>query len=87
MPATKDIPSRPARSLDLLIIYASGLGDAIESVTPGEPAPLNRPILLKNKISVVVGAEELEPELAALGAERSCRVALRFVRFFRRTTD
>ena len=64
--ATEGIPSRPARPTEPLTIYASGLGEAMERVSPGEAAPSNRLILLKNKVRVQVGAVEIEPEIAAL---------------------
>ena len=68
MSATKGIASRPAMPSEPLTIYASGLGEAIDGVAPGQPAPSDRRILLKNKVSVVVGEIEFEPDFAGLAA-------------------
>jgi uncharacterized protein (TIGR03437 family) len=66
MAATEGISSRPARPAEMVTIYASGLGEVTEDVSPGEPAPLDRPILLKNKVTAVVGGSEIEPDFAGL---------------------
>ena len=66
MPKTNDFPSRPARKGEFVTIYASGLGEAADGVPIGTPAPLDRLVLLKNKVSVVVGGVEIEPAFAGL---------------------
>jgi uncharacterized protein (TIGR03437 family) len=66
METNKTVPSRPAIAGELLTIYASGLGASAEDVVLGEPAPLNRLVGLKNKVSVVVGESEIAPDFAGL---------------------
>lgn len=66
MAATEGIPSRPAWSSESLIIYATGLGELIDGVLPGEAVPTNRWITLKNKVTVVVGELGIEPDFAGL---------------------
>jgi uncharacterized protein (TIGR03437 family) len=63
---TDGIPSRPARRGEYLTIYASGLGEALNGVPVGTPAPLDRLVLLSNKIKVVVGGIEIDPAFAGL---------------------
>jgi uncharacterized protein (TIGR03437 family) len=66
METNKAIPSRPAKPGEFLTIYMSGLGESVEEVVPGDPAPSNRQILLKNKVTVVAGGVEIEPDFAGL---------------------
>ena len=66
METTKAIASRPAKPGEFLTIYTSGLGESVEEVAAGDPAPSNRQILLKNKVSIVVGGVEIEPLFAGL---------------------
>ena len=63
---TDGIPSRPARRGEYLTIYASGLGEAVDGVPVGTPAPLDRLVLLSNKIKVVLGGIEINPAFAGL---------------------
>ena|SRR5713101_6164860 len=51
-------------------IYATGLGDVVDGVPvpAGTSAPLDRPILLNNKVSVVVGGVEIDPAFARAGS-------------------
>ncbi len=64
---------------EFLTIYASGLGEPVEDVLPGEPALSNRLVGLKNKVSVVVGEAEITPDFAGLapGAAGLYQVNLR----------
>jgi uncharacterized protein (TIGR03437 family) len=66
MPATKGIASRPAAPGEYITIFANGLGEVINGVTVGTPAPDDRLVLLKNKIKVVIGAMEIDPAFAGL---------------------
>jgi uncharacterized protein (TIGR03437 family) len=66
METNKAIPSRPAKPGEFLTIYTSGLGESAEEVVPGNPAPSNRQILLKNKVTIVVAGVELVPDFAGL---------------------
>ena len=66
MTNTEGIPSRLATRGEYLTIYATGLGDVVDGVPAGTPAPLDRSILLNNNISVVVGGVEIEPAFAGL---------------------
>jgi uncharacterized protein (TIGR03437 family) len=66
MAKTEGIPSRPARPGEYLTIYASGLGEVKDGVTPGTAAPLDRLIFLSNKVSIVIEDLEIEPEFAGL---------------------
>jgi uncharacterized protein (TIGR03437 family) len=60
------VASRPARAGETLTIYASGLGDFAGNVPVGTPAPPGAPILLLNRIRVVVGGVEIDPVFAGL---------------------
>jgi uncharacterized protein (TIGR03437 family) len=66
METNEAIPSRPAKPGEFLTIYTSGLGESSEDVVPGDPAPSNRQILLKNKVTIVVAGVELVPDFAGL---------------------
>jgi len=66
MTKTEGILSRPAARGDYLTIYATGLGDVLDGVPTGMPAPLDRPIPPNNKISVVVGGVGIDPAFAGL---------------------
>jgi uncharacterized protein (TIGR03437 family) len=66
METNKAIPSRPAQPGEFLTIYTSGLGESVEEVVPGDAAPSNRQILLKNKVTIEVGGVEIEPAFAGL---------------------
>jgi uncharacterized protein (TIGR03437 family) len=59
-------PSRPAEPGEYLTIYATGLGAAVDDIAAGAPAPLDRRILLRNKISVVAGGVNIDPAFAGL---------------------
>ena len=47
-------------------IYASGLGEVESEVPAGMPAPLDKPIRLKNRVTVLVDGHEVEPLFAGL---------------------
>ena len=66
MPATKGIPSLPAQPGDTLTVYATGLGKAIDGVDAGQAAPMDRLVLLENKVTVMVGDLEIKPTFAGL---------------------
>jgi uncharacterized protein (TIGR03437 family) len=66
MEASQTIPSRPAMAGESLTIYASGLGESAEDVIPGEAAPLTQLVVLKNKVTVVLGGSEIVPDFAGL---------------------
>ena len=66
MPKTKGIASRPAVSGEYISIFANGLGEVIDGVAAGTPAPEERLVLLKNKIKVVLGGIEIDPVFAGL---------------------
>ena len=66
MPETNGIAGRPARRGEYLTVYASGLGDAMDAVPTGTAAPLDRPVLLSNKVKAVIGGVEIEPAFAGL---------------------
>lgn len=66
METTKAIASRPAKPGEFLTIYTSGLGESVEEIAAGAAAPSNRQILLKNKVTIVVGGLEIEPDFAGL---------------------
>jgi uncharacterized protein (TIGR03437 family) len=68
MVTAKGIPSRPALRNESLVFYATGLGESVGGFPAGDPAPSDRPILLKNRVSVVVGGVELKPDFAGLAA-------------------
>jgi uncharacterized protein (TIGR03437 family) len=66
MTKTAGAASRPAQPGEPLTIYASGLGETQRLVTPGALAPSNPLVLLKNKITVVAGGVEIDPDLSTL---------------------
>ena len=66
MPTNQAVPSRPAQIGEFLSIYASGLGEVNDGVPTGTPAPLGSPVMLKNRIHVVVGGIEIDPIFAGL---------------------
>ena len=66
MPKTKGIASRPAVPGEYLTIYATGLGELTESLDSGAPAPVDRLVLVKNRVSVVIGGVEIDPSFAGL---------------------
>ena len=53
MEPTGGIPSRPVHPGESMTIFASGLGETQDPVSVGVPAPLDRPVLSKNNVSVV----------------------------------
>ncbi len=57
---------RPARAGEHVRIYASGLGQAVEELAPGMPAPIDRPIPLQNKVVVLWNGTEVAPLFAGL---------------------
>jgi len=59
-------PSRPAHKSEFITIYATGLGEVADDVPAGTPAPPDRIIRLKNKLSLVIGGVEIEPAFAGL---------------------
>ena len=70
MPKTAGTASRPAQPGENLTIYATGLGETQDIVPLGTPAPSAPLILLKNKITVVIGGIEIDPELSTLAPGR-----------------
>jgi uncharacterized protein (TIGR03437 family) len=70
MPKTAGTASRPAQPGENLTIYATGLGETQDIVPLGTPAPSDPVILLKNKITVVIGGIEIDPELSTLAPGR-----------------
>ena len=66
MPKTDGIASQPATKGEFVTIYASGLSEVVDGVPVGMPAPLDRLVLLKNSVSVVIGDVEIEPQFAGL---------------------
>jgi uncharacterized protein (TIGR03437 family) len=66
MQTNRAVPSRPAQIGESLTIYASGLGESDGGVPAGTPAPLGSPVMLKNRIRVVVGGLEIDPTFAGL---------------------
>jgi uncharacterized protein (TIGR03437 family) len=66
MPATNEVPSRPARRGESVSIYANGLGEVQEEVPVGSPAPLDHLIRLKNVVRVFLGDIEVPPDFAGL---------------------
>lgn len=63
---TPGVPSRPAGRGEYLTIYASGLGEVVDGVPAGNPAPLDRTVPLNNPIKVVVGDVEIDSSFAGL---------------------
>jgi uncharacterized protein (TIGR03437 family) len=55
---TEAVASRPAQRGEYLTVYASGLGEFADRIPAGSP------ILLKNRIRVVVGGIEIDPAFA-----------------------
>ncbi len=70
MPNTTGTASRPALPGESLTIYATGLGEAQGVVPIGTLAPADPLILLKNKITVVIGGIEIDPDLSTLAPGR-----------------
>jgi uncharacterized protein (TIGR03437 family) len=70
MPKTAGTASRPAQPGENLTIYATGLGETQGIVALGTPAPSDPLILLKNKITVVIGGIEIDPESSTLAPGR-----------------
>jgi Putative Ig domain. len=66
MPPTNEIPSRPARRGEFLSVYANGLGEVVELVPVGSPAPLDPLIGLKDTVRVFLGGVEVSPDFAGL---------------------
>ena len=66
MARTDGVASRPARRGEYLAIYANGLGEVLAAMPEGTPAPLDRAIASRHRISVVVGDLEVDPSLAGL---------------------
>jgi uncharacterized protein (TIGR03437 family) len=66
MQTTEGIPSRPVRPGESLTIYASGLGETQDPVLVGSPAPLDRPVLARNSVSVSLGNAEVATGVASL---------------------
>lgn len=58
--------SRPALPGEMLAIYASGLGETVETIPAGTIAPSDRMIALKRPIKVVIGGVEVDPSFAGL---------------------
>ena len=54
-----DRPGRPAKKGESISIYADGLGSLSETLPAGAPAPLDRPILGKAPVKVVIGDSAL----------------------------
>ncbi len=66
MATTDGVASRPALPGEYLTIHASGLGEVVDGVAAGAAAPLNRLVLAKAKISVMLGGIEIDPQFAGL---------------------
>jgi uncharacterized protein (TIGR03437 family) len=60
------IEGRPARSREILSIFATGLGQTLDSVPQGTAAPQDRLVRLTNTIKVVVGGVEIDPLFSGL---------------------
>lgn len=58
--------TRPARPGEHVRIYASGLGEAEVELAAGMPAPVDKPIAVKNRVTVVWNGQEIEPLFAGL---------------------
>jgi uncharacterized protein (TIGR03437 family) len=63
---TEGVPSRAVHEGEHLTVYANGLGEASEKLPAGSPAPMDRPVSLKNRIQIILGGEKLEPSFAGL---------------------
>jgi uncharacterized protein (TIGR03437 family) len=66
MARTERTPSRPAHPGEYLTIYATGLGEVVDGVTEGNPAPRDRQIPLKQNVQVVFGNTAVDPAFAGL---------------------
>jgi uncharacterized protein (TIGR03437 family) len=66
MAATDGIPSRPVKRGESLTVHSSGLGEVVDGVQPGTAAPLNRMVPIKNRVTLVLGDVEIDPEFAGL---------------------
>jgi len=66
MPRTEGVPSRPARHGEFLSIYANGLGETLEEVPVGSPAPLDHLVRLRNTVRVFVGGVAVAPDFAGV---------------------
>jgi uncharacterized protein (TIGR03437 family) len=66
MPRKNGVQSRPALRGEVLSIFATGLGQTIDSIPTGTAAPQNRLVRLSNTIKVVVGGVELDPLFSGL---------------------
>jgi uncharacterized protein (TIGR03437 family) len=66
MAKTNGIASRPAVPGEYITIFANGLGEVIDGVAAGTPAPEDRLVMLKNKIKLVLGGIEIDPAFAGL---------------------
>jgi uncharacterized protein (TIGR03437 family) len=64
--ATDGIPGRPAKRGEYVTIHSSGLGQVVDGVNAGMAAPSNRLVPTQNKITLVLGEMEIDPEFAGL---------------------
>jgi trimeric autotransporter adhesin len=66
MPRTEGVASRPGRKGEYLSIYANGLGETVEELAAGMPAPTDHLVHAKNRVRVFLGGIEIEPAFAGL---------------------
>jgi uncharacterized protein (TIGR03437 family) len=66
MPTTNSLRSRPAQSGEILSIFATGLGQTVDSIPTGTAAPQGRLVRLSDKIKVVIGGVEIDPLFSGL---------------------
>jgi uncharacterized protein (TIGR03437 family) len=57
---------RPARAGEVVRIYASGLGETVQQLAQGLPAPIDKLFPLANKVTVLWNGIEVEPLFAGL---------------------
>jgi len=64
--ATAATDGRPAKRGEYVTIHSSGLGEVVDGVNAGTAAPSNRLVPTQNKIKLVLGDVEIDPEFAGL---------------------
>jgi uncharacterized protein (TIGR03437 family) len=66
MPKTHGVEGRPARRGEILSIFATGLGQTLDSLPPGNAAPQDRLVRLSNTTKVEIGGVEIDPLFSGL---------------------
>jgi uncharacterized protein (TIGR03437 family) len=66
MPKTKGMASRPAQRGEILSIFATGLGETLDSVPAGSAAPQDRLVPVSNTTKVEIGGVEIDPLFSGL---------------------